>query len=536
MPTCAQTVADTLKLQGVRRIFGVPGGETVDLVEACRQAGIEFVLTRHEAVAAFMADVTGQITGTPGVCVATLGPGATNLVSGVANACLDRSPLVAITAQVATASQPYVNHQFIDLERMFAPVCKRTFALSGRGSAGMIEEGFRVAASHPRGSVYFCLPSDVARREEEPLPAPPSAAPAAPDGEAPAQAASRLAEAIHRADRPLVVLGMGLDPARDVPAVRRFIRKNGFPVLTTPKGLGVFPSDDPLFLGTVFGLMADQTAVELVTKAPLVIGIGFDPMESDKLWHRDANIVSINNYSIRYRDYAPALEAVGVVADIMESLMAEDFSGHAWRRPELESMRQSLDRAIAPNAWPRPGTFSPYDIIDVTRRATPRDAILTTDVGAHKLLAGKIWPTHEPLTFFTSNGFSSMGYGLPAAMAAKLALPSRPVVCLTGDGGLAMVIQDLETAVRLGLPMAILVLCDRCLSLIEMVQGRRGVARCGVDLGPVDFVGVARGFGARGIRLNSLDELPRILGAAFDDKVPTVVEVPLDGSCYCRRA
>ncbi|MEW6267188.1 MAG: thiamine pyrophosphate-binding protein [Thermodesulfobacteriota bacterium] len=533
MPTCAEAIAAALKKIGIKRVFGVPGGEIADLIEALRKSGLEFILTRHEGVAAFMADVTGQITGLPGVCLATLGPGATNLINGIANAYLDRSPVLAITAQVATANQPYLNHQLIDLERLFEPVSKRVYRFTGEGSEEIVLAGYRLATTGPKGPVYLCLPSDVAQKEERPgRPGRNDLVPETAAEPNVQETISRIGEAIRKSRRPLVVLGLGLDQAKDISAAARFIKKNRLPVLTTPKAKGAFSAAEPLFLGTTYGMMDEGIIADVFMQSDLVIGIGFDPVESDKMWHREVNIISICGYSIRHRRFTPAAEAIGDIKSILERLMETDFSGHDWADRDLGRLKSKLRSEPTPAGLPKAGMFSPTDIIRVTRKTLPGDAILTTDVGAHKLLVSKTWNSYEPLTFFTSNGFSSMGYGLPAAMAAKLTLPEARVVCLTGDGGLAMVLQDLETAVRLGLPLAILVLCDNCLSLIEMVQKRRGFARSGVDFGNMDFVAIARGFGARGVRLASLDELPRVLDDAADEVRPTVVEIPVDNSLY----
>ena len=533
MATCSQTIAKTLKELGIRRIFGLPGGEILDLIENCRKVGIEFILTRHESVAAFMADVTGQITGIPGVCLSTVGPGATNLVSGVANAYLDRSPVLVFTAQVSTSSQPYASHQFISLERLFEPVTKKVFTLTAQNSRAMVQEGFQIAKTGPKGPVYFCIPSDVGKMEEisaerDPL-APPTGSSSKPIDE---KLISRMIEEIHKSRRPLVLLGIGIDPKRDTQTVRQFIKKNRFPVMATPKAKGIFPDPEPLYLGTTSGMMADDMMVERIKKADLVIGIGYDPVESDKTWHKDISLISINDFSIAYKDYFPYMEVVGDIKTVLSLLMKEDFSQHDGSKEDLKTFKGDLAKKLTPSKKPLAGTFSPYEIIQKTREALPQDAIVTTDVGAHKFLMGQGWKSYRPLTFLMSNGLSSMGYGLPAAMAAKLALPKAPVVCVTGDGGFLMMLQDLETAVRLKLPIIILVFCDDLLGLIDMVQKQRGYPQYGVGFKRVKFASVAKGFGAWGIKLRTLKELPEVFSSGFKSDRPTVIEISIDGSEY----
>jgi len=533
MATCASVIAHTLKGFGIRRMFGLPGGEILDLIEACRKVGIEFVLTRHEAAAAFMADVTGQMTGVPGVCLSTVGPGATNLINGVANATLDRSPLFAFTAQVSTASQPYATHQFIRLDKLFEPVTKKAFVLTGRGTRRTIQEGFRLATAGPKGSVCFCLPSDVARSEEtqgeedDLVPVAEGSARSVDDKKIPA-----IIDEIRCAKNPLVLLGIGIDPKKETHTVRQFIRKNRFPVMATPKVKGVFPDSDPLYLGTASGMMADGLILDMIRRADLVIGVGYDPVESDKIWHKDIKLLSINGYSIAYQAYQPYMDVVGNIRTTLEAIMKEDFSSHRWEREDLRDFKRNLTKKLTPLKKPGRGLFSPFEIVQKTRKVLPPNAIVTTDVGAHKFIMGQAWKAYRPLTFLMSNGLSSMGYGLPAAIAAQLVSPRSKVVSVTGDGGFSMMLQDLETAVRLSLPLVIMVFCDGSLGLIEMVQKRRGYLQYGVNFNRIRVSHVARDFGARGVRLRSVEELPQIFSTGFGSDRPTVVEVPIDGSEY----
>jgi acetolactate synthase-1/2/3 large subunit len=533
MATCSEIIADTLKERGVGRIFGIPGGEILELIEACRKVGIEFVLTRHESVAAFMADVSGQITGIPGVCLSTVGPGATNLINGVANAYLDRSPVLVFSAQLSTSSQPYATHQFIRLDKLFEPVTKKVFDLLGKKTASLIKEGFRIATTGPKGPVFFCLPSDIAKIEEEPVcdQITPSMDESL-SGSVNRMQIVRIAEEIRKAQRPLVLLGIGIDPKRETEIVRQFVKRNRLPVMATPKAKGIFPDGDSLFLGTASGMMADGLIVGMIKKADLVIGIGYDPVESDQTWHKDIRLLSINGYPITYQSYLPYMDVVGEIKTILGSLMVEDFSSHEWREDDLRIFKENLRKKLIPTQKPRQGTFSPYTVVQKIREILPEGAVVTTDVGAHKCLMGQAWKAYHPLTFFMSNGLSSMGYGLPAAIAAKLCLPQAQVVCVTGDGGFTMMLQDLETAVRLNLPVVILVFCDGSLGLIEMVQKRLGYPQYGVNFNKVKFASVAAGFGARGIKLRSLSELSKTLLGGFNSDRPTVVEIPIDGSEY----
>jgi len=532
MKNCCEVIASTLKELGVKRMFGLIGGELLDLVEAWNNENLEYITARHESMAGIMAEVTGQITGVPGVCAATLGPGATNLVNGVANAYLDRQPVLAFAGQLATANKRYGNHQVVDLERLFEPITKKTITLTADRIEEQIKEGYQLALSAPKGPVFFCLHRDIAISEavanKEITIADSTGSPLVIEDDV----IEDLSRAIHQAKKPLVLTGVGLDPAKDSEIVREFIIKNKLPMMTTPKAKGVFPEDNALFLGTAAGMMADDLLVDQIMAADLVIGLGYDPVESDKIWHKDINLVSINPYSLKYNEFIPTKEIIGDVSAILNRIINEDFSSHEWDESAFEILKENIVKKLTPQAEPKPGTFSPYKVINTMRAILPDDTILTTDTGAHKLLAGQAWKSYKPLTFFMSNGLSSMGYGLPSAIAAKLAVPDAPTVCISGDGGMGMVIQEIETAVRLKLPVVFTVFVDQNFSLIDVVQRLRGYSKCGVTLGPIDFPAAAKAFGARGVCLDSLDGMSEIFEQAFGADKPTVLAIPVDGTEY----
>jgi acetolactate synthase-1/2/3 large subunit len=298
MPTCAEVLAGTLRDAGVTRMFGLPGGEMLDFLEAARKAGIEFILTRHEAVAALMADAAGQLTRQPGVCVSTLGPGAVNLTLGVANAFLDRSPLIAITAAHATTAKPFATHQQLDLNAVYRPFTKQTLTLDGVNTAATVRRAWRTALEPRMGPVHFALPSDVARQEERQA-EDPSAISLTPEPPPPPSrdALERMAREIKRARRPIVILGLDLDPNTAPAPVQGFVEALGAPVFVTPKAKGILPEDHPQYFGVCGGLAADAVILDFLGKADLLIGVGFDPVESDKLWHQTMKLVSIGPLS-----------------------------------------------------------------------------------------------------------------------------------------------------------------------------------------------------------------------------------------------
>ena len=538
MPTTAQVIAETLKTSGVRRLFGLPGGEIAEVMAACREAGLEFVLTRHENAGCIMAGVTGEISRRPGVALATLGPGATNLVNGVADAYLERAPLVVISAQVSTNLAPILPHQRVDLEDLFRPITKWSHTLGGVDTAATVRHALAITTSGRPGPVYLSLPNDIARQEDRTLAPGATPQPGSPRREAaqPPHAAdlSQAAQRIAQARRPIAILGIALDPLRDRPAVLRWLEATGIPVATTPKAKGLVPEDHPLFVATATGMAGDSVFVEFLRQADLLVGVGFDPVEAIRPFYTERPLLSIAAYSLADRSFAPALELVGDVGAILEALQAVSVPHPAWTREEVAGFRRRLAAFLTPAADASPRGLSPARLVARLRRQAPRETILTVDTGAHKLLTGQVWSCHEPLSFFVSHGLSTMGFALPAAVGVKLERPGRPVIAVTGDGGLTMVLGELETAARLRLPIPILVLTDRSLHLIRLHQERKGVSPHGVDFGPIDFAAVAPGFGAHGVRASTWGEFDHALASALTADRPTVIEVPVDPADYDR--
>jgi acetolactate synthase-1/2/3 large subunit len=512
-------------------MFGLPGGEILDFMEAARRAGLEFFLTRDESTASFMADVTGQITGVPGVCVSTLGPGAVNMTLGVANAYLERSPLIAITASHSTAAAPYATHQNLDLNAVYGPFTKAALTLDGRNTALKVRAAIQVSLQPRRGPVHIALPSDVARREDR------------NDSEVYAHLSGSLhvgsspigavVQEIATARRPIVILGLDLDPRCDAPAVRAAVEALGVPVFVTPKAKGMLPEDHALFYGVCAGVSADSVVVEFFTRADLLVGIGFEPVESDKLWHHSMKLVSIGPVSIAAGQYRPHMEAVGALERLLPALSAARLGPFDWTGEDRVRFREGLERALRPVQRPR--GLSGFELTRRLRELFPRDTIFTTDVGSVKMITSQAWASYAPLTFFESNGLSSMSYSLPAAMAARLQYPDRPVLCTIGDGGFGMTIADIETCVRHRLHFVIVVFNDSSLSLIDAAQQRRGHPTLGVRYGPVDFATASAAFGAWSRRVETMGELDDAVREAQRVDRPAVIDVVVDPAEYLRQ-
>jgi acetolactate synthase-1/2/3 large subunit len=511
MPTHSEVIARTLACRGVPYVFGLPGGEIVAFIDACRRAGIEFLLTGHEASAAWMAQVMGQITGVPGVCVSTLGPGATNLVTGIANACLDRAPVLAVTAQIPHVAMATMTHQRLALDALFAPITKETVSIGDGDTGEVIDRMMDLAAAPRPGPVHVSLASDMAVRESYSmeLNAPSAQTASAPD-------LSAILERLEASTRPLVLIGLGAVPA-DTPTLHAFLDRLQAPFLVTPKVKGIVPEDHPLFLGVASGMAIDKDILETIHAADLILAIGFDPVECDKTWFSKIEIAAIDSVSMAEGDYHP-LEVIGEIAGLLSVL---EVTPKPWPEELLQPRRSAIVR--------HPGAgLSPLRVIETLRSVFPRDGIVACDVGSHKLVMGQFWRSYEPGTFFMSNGLSGMGFGLPAAVAAQLARPDKPVLAVVGDGGMLMMVHDLALIRKLGLPIVMVVLTDGSLSLIRVSEERRGIAPYGVDFHPPDFASIAQAFGIASKRVADVADLKSCVEHALESRAPFLVDVPVD--------
>jgi acetolactate synthase-1/2/3 large subunit len=517
----AETMATSLSDCGVGWVFGLPGGEIAAFIEACRRADMRVVLTGHENSAALIAQVMGQITGTPAVCFATLGPGATNLATGMANAFLDRAPLLAVTAQIPHSSYASLTHQRIAVEKMFAPITKRSTVIGDRDSCELVRECISLAIEPRPGPVMLVLPSDVANQR----------CPCSDGKIEPSKKRSqvqhedsllRLRDRIAHSERPLFLIGLGT-PMVAASAVRTLVETLQAPFLVTPKVKGILPEDHPLFLGVASGMAMDRDILETIRMADLIVGVGFDPVEADKTWFTETECVAVDSVSMAEGDYHP-LEAIGNMVSLAGDLAGFIEKPCPWPDGLLEERRQVLHRVPRTSG----GRVSPLGLIQGLRSTFPRNGIVTCDVGSHKLLMGQFWRSYEPGTFFMSNGLSGMGFGIPAAIAAQLVYPERAVMSVVGDGGMLMMAHDLVLIRELQLPIIIVVLADNSLSLIRISQERRGYPPCAVDFCGPRFDTLADAFGIRGEKATTIAEAQLAVERALEHQTSLLLEVPVD--------
>ncbi len=510
-------MANTLASRGVGYAFGLPGGEIVAFIDACRRAGLRFLLTGHESSAAWMAQTVGQLTGVPGLCATTLGPGATNLLTGVANAWLDRAPMLAVTAQIPSASIRTMTHQRLPLHELFSRVTKGSFNLHDEDAVAIVSRGLDLAQTPRAGPVHIALEGDLAAGEYVSRASSPSES-----GHRAAANVDVIASRLEAAAHPLVLIGLGATPA-SAPDVRALIDKLQSPFLVTPKAKGIVSEDHPLFAGVASGMALDKEIRETIHSADLILGIGFDPVECDKTWFADVAVAALDTAAMREGDYRPT-EVIGDLGTMLAELTAAISNPKPWPVELLEPRQSAIRRApLSSNTG-----LSPLRLIEELRSAFPREGIATCDVGSHKLVMGQFWRCYEPGTFLMSNGLSGMGFGVPAAIAAQLVFPERPVVAVVGDGGMLMMVHDLALIRELALPVVIVVLSDRSLSLIRVSAERRGFPPYGVDFTPPDFARIAQAFGIASQRATSIAAAKVCLETALTKRIPFLIEVPID--------
>ena len=522
----AELFVRCLENEGTEYIFGIPGEENLDIMDALLDSSIRFVVTRHEQGAAFMADVYGRLTGRAGVCLSTLGPGATNLITGVADANMDHAPLVAIAGQAATYRLHKESHQVLDLEQMFQPVTKYSSRLLTPNTIPeVVRKAFKLAQTEKTGASFIELPENVAELavDDHPLPVKNPLLP-----EPATSQVERAAQAISEARAPLILAGNGVIRAKAWQQLADFAEKLNIPVANTFMAKGVMPFRHPLTLGSA-GLQAKDYVHCGFEGADVIICIGYDLVEYHPyLWHpsRDRTIIHIDTMPAEVDAFYPV--AVGVVGDIKHSLirvaqLATPHPGHRLR-PLREALIKEMNACSTDTAFP----VKPQKIIWDLRTAMELEDIVICDVGAHKMWMARMFRCEVPNTCIISNGFASMGIALPGAIAAKLAFPERKVVAVTGDAGFLMNVQELETAVRMKTPLVVLIWNDGGYGLIKWKQMSQFGRPSHVDFDNPDFVKLAESFGAVGRRIAGTAELLPTLRKALESDSVTIIDCPVD--------
>ena len=527
----ADLLVECLIEEGVEYIFGIPGEENLALMNAIYDSPIKFITVRHEQGAAFIADVYGRLTGKAGVCLSTLGPGATNLITGVADAYSDGAPLVAITGQVGTERMHITSHQFLDLTKMFEPITKRTKMVVRPDTIGeIVRLAFKYAESEKPGATHIDLPVNIAK-----MPVPEHEKPLkkkiAPKEYAELDTVQDAAGLIFQAKNPVILAGSGVVRGHAAQALTEFAMKLKIPVINTMMAKGVIPLDNKYSMWTV-GIPQKDYQNKILEEADLVIAVGYDIVEyAPAKWNPEGK-VQIIHVDMRpahiNKLYQPEVEVVG---DISDSLL--QIGRRTARHQEPETALEIKARMVAEHeSYTGDASFpmKPQRILQDVRKVMGKDDIVISDVGAHKMWIARHYQCYEPNTCIISNGFATMGISVPGAIGARLVYPDKKILAICGDGGFMMNCQEFETALRAKTPFVTLIFNDSSYGLIKWKQMDQYHKNCYVDFTNPDFVKFAESMGAIGYRIEKAEDLVPTLEKAFQQKVPVIIDCPVDYS------
>jgi acetolactate synthase I/II/III large subunit len=520
-----------LENEGVEYIFGIPGEENLDLLESLRRSSIKLVLTRHEQAAGFMAATVGRLTGRVGVCLSTLGPGATNFVTSAAYALLGGMPVLFVTGQKPIRASKQGRFQIVDIVRMMEPVTKLTRQIvDGNNVPNLVRECFRVALAEKPGPVHLELPEDIAAEavDREPF----EVTSVLPPG-ASQSAIGQAAEMIQTAKRPLLLIASACNRNNSAPALRDFVDRTGIYFFSTQMGKGAVDERHPRCLGTA--ALSDGDYLHCaIERADLIINVGHDVSEKPPFLMRKGGqtVVHVSYFPAEMDDvYFPQHEVIGCTATNMRMLADEIEPSAEWELDYFGRVRAEIEAQVfADKADAESFPNVPQRIVADLRRAMPSDGILSLDNGMYKIWFARNYQAHEPNTILLDNALAAMGAGLPAAIGAKVVHPERKVVAICGDGGFMMNSQEMETAVRLGLDLVVIVLRDNGYGMIKWKQAGSGYPVFGLDFGNPDFIQYAKSYGAHGVRIERTGQLEEASKEAFAEGGVHLIEAPVDYS------
>ncbi|MCC3359038.1 acetolactate synthase large subunit [Bacillus sp. REN16] len=504
-----------LENEGVEFVFGIMGKETLDIMDSLSKSQqITYINVRHEQGAAFMADVYGRLSKKVGVCLATLGPGATNLLTGISSATLDHSPVVAITGQAGFEKQHKESHQYLDIVKIFEPATKWSVQIKeSKTIPKLIRKGFREAQMEKPGAVLIELPENLAIEKNafQPLPVTPI-----PKSKPTAEAIETARTIIEQCQKPIVIVGNGVIRQEAVPALRKFVEQLKSPVIHSFMAKGILPKDHPLNYFT-FGFMSKDEAFPLIDESDLLIVIGFDTIEKPpKDWNNNKRpILHLNPLPAEVDEYYPVKgELIGELNETLQALTQLADSPKHWA--PTGNLKERIEIAYHINRDLKgKQALSIENILTVIELYSTEKTILISDVGAHKLAIARTYQPKQAGRLVISNGLASMGIAIPGSIGAKLACPDAPVICVTGDGGALMNISELETAKRLGLSIIVIVLNNSTLKLEKQMMEAKFGNSFGDGFGNPDFLKLAESFGVKGVRPAQLNEFDLVLSEAL---------------------
>ncbi|MBB6215937.1 acetolactate synthase-1/2/3 large subunit [Anaerosolibacter carboniphilus] len=528
MTKLAEELIKSLYGLGVRYVFGIPGGPSIPYMEAMRNHGMEFVTVANEQSAGMMADVFGRLTGIPGVCHATFGPGTTNLSTGIGGALLDRSPLIAFTTEVKDEDLGRKVQMNVDHQALLKPITKWTTRLSKDNFKATITNAFQIATAEAPGPVHIGLPVNVAEMDldadhminyfEKKSILPPDSL-----------LLAEVKTILEKAKKPILAIGLTAFRHGLHHSIREFLNKNNIPVVLTPMAKGIVPEDHPSYVGVLFHAKS-ECAASIYRNADLVIGLGYDSIEFNyEAWMPSVPLIHIDTEPVDITpEYNVACEILGNLRDSIAYLNTLELPTYDWNFKEIEDTKLQMFAALMPETK----TFTPSDAIGVLQEIMPKDSILTSDVGAHLHLLGQLWKVHEGSRLIMTNGWSTMGFGIPSAIAAKLCSPSSAVACITGDAGFLMNCGELLIARKRKINVVIVVFCDSNLSLIEVKQGWNNVVQYATDLHEGEYFDADKFLGVPVFKAKDKNEMKTSLQRALEVSGPVVIEAVVDGSIY----
>ncbi len=519
-----------LEAEGVEYVFGIPGEENLDLLESLRNSSIKLILTRHEQGAGFMAATYGRLTGKVGVCLSTLGPGATNLVTPAAYAQLGAMPMLMITGQKPIKSSKQGRFQVIDVVDMMRPITKYTAqVVSGDRIPSIVREAFRLAHEERPGAVHIELPEDISDENTRAKLIEPSVV-RRPIAEY--KAIAKATDMIEAAKSPVLLIGAGANRKLTAKMLKEFVDKTGIPYITTQMGKGVLDESGDLFMGNT-ALSDGDFVHRVISRADLIINVGHDVVEKPPFFmsNNGKKVIHINFDSAAVDPvYFPQLEVVGDIANSIWQIKENISPQDSWK---LDFYRDVHDAYIAHREESEDDDrfpILPERFVRDIRRAMPKNGIVTLDNGVYKIWFARNYPAYFPNTLLLDNALATMGAGLPSAMAAKIVYPERSVITVCGDGGFMMNSQEMETAVRLNLHIVVIILRDDAYGMIKWKQANMEFENFGLDYGNPDFVKYAESYGAKGWRVDSADGLLPLVEKCLAEPAVHLIDVPVDYS------
>lgn len=525
----AELFVKSLESEGVKYIFAVPGEENLTFLEALRKSKIKIIVTRHEQTAGFMAATVGRLTGSPGVCLTTLGPGATNAITAVAYAQLGGMPTLFITGQKGIHTSKQGHFQIINTVEILSPITKYTKQIVGGDSVpSLVRNAFRIAREERPGAVHLELPEDVALMPVEATPLTPVSVrrPVAEE-----KALQQAVKMIQEAKHPLLVIGAGSNRKRTSLMLTKFIEKTGIYFVTTQMGKGVVDERHPQYLGTT--ALSDNDYIHCgLNRADLIINVGHDIIEKPPFLMTEGDkrkVLHINFFAaVVDKIYTPQWEVIGDIANTIYELTKRIEPQKKWDFSYFKTLTSYLEKHISSLVGKNKKTLKPQDVVNIIRTALPEDGIVTLDNGMYKIWFARNYPTYAENTLLLDNALATMGAGMPSALAVKLLNPTKKVVAVVGDGGFMMTSQDLETAKRLNLDLVIVLLRDDAYGMIKWKQQSMHLPSFALDFTNPDFKLLADAYGINGYRIKDASDFKKTLSRTLNAKGIHLLDVPID--------